>query len=206
MAISTYGELLSAIETWLARSDSSVTANAADFVTLAQNRIRVDIDTCEQETVTTLSISGEYTNLPSGILSVRKLALSGSPVQALEYVTPQAMALLNQGATGKPTRYTIVNNQIQCYPIPQSTYTGNITYKAAYDAFTTSTATDYILTNYPNVYLYGSLLEANAMIMDSEEMIKYGTLYQDQVNRVNSIERDIKYPSQLKITKIGSTP
>jgi hypothetical protein len=206
MALANYGDLLTAIETWLDRSDSPVTANAADFITLCEERIRTDIKTFGQESVTALSVSTEYVSLPSDPLMIRHADIDGSPDQALSYLTPQQMALQDANESNKPRSYSLVGNQIQLYPVPDTTYTMNISYVRAYDNFDTTTATNDLLTNYPSIYLYGSLLEANIFLMDEEQATKYQVLFNDKVEKVNRTEKHKKYPTPLKQRVVGRTP
>lgn len=198
MALTNYGDLKLAISTWLDRSDAAVTTNAEDFITLCNARIRQDIETADQESVTTISVSTQYVNLPLDILHIRMIEIDGDPGQYVDYVTPAEFSMLDYGGTGKPKRYTIINSQAKFYPPPDKTYTANIEYKAAYN-LASATPTNYLMTNYPGVYLYSALMEANIFLMDDTESVKYKTLYEEQVIRINYSEKQIKYPTPLRM-------
>lgn len=205
MSISNYGELKGRIADWLDRDD--LTSYIPDFITLCQSRIRSDIETNDQEMVSTLTIDSQYNDLPASLLSLRHVDVQSTPIVELEYRTPRQMAQLDLNSTGKPKFYTMVGQQIQVYPSPDQSYTANITYVSAYTAFSNDADVNYLLTNYPGVYLYGSLLEAALFIEDDEAAQKWAAGYQGQVELVERAEQKMRYPSSgLRVTNVTRRP
>jgi hypothetical protein len=62
--------------------------------------------------------------------------------------------------SGQPSTYTILGDNFRFAPTPASSYTGTINYYKEFDPLSDSNTTNYILTNHPAIYLYGSLYHA----------------------------------------------
>ncbi len=91
MAISTYAELKTAIKTWSKRSD--LDDLIPDFIRLSELRTNRNLRIREMETrVRTDTVANlEYYGLPSNYLQMRSFKLNTSPLQDLEYLTPERM-------------------------------------------------------------------------------------------------------------------
>jgi hypothetical protein len=99
--------------------------------------------------------------LPTSYLSGRVFSLNTTPITPLEYLTPEMMDRLWAGSTsGKPLTYTIVGDNYHLGPAPDAVYTVEIIYYKQVDALSDAAPSNTMLTNNPDVYLYGALLEA----------------------------------------------
>ena len=162
MALSNYSELQSSVANWLNRSDLT-TEITGDFIVLTEKdfnsklRIRKMV-----ESDSSFSINAETVALPSGFLQVRDLfILSGGTKYALTYMTPPQMDQIKGSSTsGMPVAYTIIGDNFRFAPTPDTTYTGTLNYYKSFDVLSDSNTTNYILTNHPAIYLYGSLYHA----------------------------------------------
>lgn len=171
MAISTLAELRAAIKDFgMSRTD--ITDAAADNMILlaetdilhgtydgAGNMITQPLRVRSMETLApTFTLSGEYTPLPSGYLEMREVKWAnqtGKP--PLKWMSPEAFdSVYSDGDSGPARAWTIVGDQIRVGPGAGVT---DQLYLIYYAAFTTVTggSPNWILTNYPNVYLYGAL-------------------------------------------------
>ncbi len=210
MTIATYTDLQTAVETWLARSsDTDVTGNIADIIRLAEARIRRDLNIESQETDnTTVSISSEFTalsTLSSQLTKIRRIAnVTSSPYYTLAYRTPtQLLFDYPSSATGTPKAYTIVSSQLQLRPIPDGTYTFEIDYYKWFDPLAT-TATNTLLTNYPDVYLFGSLAEACLLIGDMDGFALWNGRYKEAADGVQLQDQETAY-SGARLTIRGDS-
>jgi hypothetical protein len=68
-----------------------------------------------------------------------------------------------------------------------------IIYFASIPFFSGDTATNTILTNYPYLYLYASLVEANSYIQDAEQREKSINFYLTEVDKVNAEATETRY-------------
>ena len=164
MALGTFTELKDAIADWLDRSD--LTDRIPDFITLAEARLNRDLRIRPMEVRSTMTTTADqrYFNLPGGYLQMRNIQLNTNPITPLEYITPEMLDRLYGGdTTGKPRAYTLIGDEIQLAPIPDSTYTLEMAFYEKFTALgdgTSGTVTsNWLTTNAPDVLLYGALLE-----------------------------------------------
>lgn len=187
MAISTYTELQTALENWLHRADLS--SRIPEFISLAEARfyqgsdpIRI-IGMHERVTGTT---SGGALPLPSDFLeTIRLVVTSSGKYYSLEYMAPDLFSQF-EDINGIPRFYTLLAGEIKTAPNSNVDYILDY-YKRLPALSTTSTNT--ILTNYPNLYLYGALLEASPYIGNNKEISLWATAYADAVKGINKSEQ-----------------
>lgn len=116
----------------------------------------------------TASMSGQFTGLPSDFLAAAGLQVNTNPVRKLEFVTIDRMDEMKAGyqAGGVPVWYTIIGAEFEVLPIPDTTYTAELTYYAKVPALSDDNTTNWLLTNYPDVYFYGTLAIAAPYVND----------------------------------------
>jgi len=192
MAISNYSELKSAIADWLDRTD--LTDSISDFITLAEARHKRDFKLRRMETrVTANTIADtEYYTLPDQYVAMRNIQLNTDPKTSLEYLTPEQMDRIYAGSMkGKPRAYSIIGNDIQLRPIPDSAYEIEILYFKHFTALSDSAPTNEMLTNHPDIYLYGSLVEAEPYLQNDKRIQTWASFY-DRAKKdiIDSNERD----------------
>lgn len=179
MALATYSDLLASVATWLNRSD--LTAVIPDFVTLAEGRIARDLRLRKQITTATLTtVAGTpAVTLPSDFLEAENITLSStSPMGSLSVVTPEYLDRRYPSGyfTGKPQVYAFIADTLVFGPTPDDAYTVRLDYYQRIPALAT-TATNWLLTNHPSVYLNACLVEGSAYLMDAEKAQAYETRY-----------------------------
>ena len=109
------------------------------------------------------SVSEIYTAFTAGTISTNV----DKEMKPLNYVTPQLLTRINAGSvTGIPEAYTMRAGYILMGPVPSSLYTMEIDYYAKVAALSDSAPTNDMLTNTPDLYLYGALLEAEPFLMN----------------------------------------
>jgi len=171
MAISTYTELKTAVANWLDRDD--LTDRIPEFIALAETRMNRVLRLRMMEAKYTASTVGAQRNyaLPTGYLQMRNFQLNTSPITTLSYVSPEIFDRLWGGSTGgTPQFYTILANEIQLGPIPASVQTMEMLFYKKITALSGTNLTEQMLTNNPDIYLYGALLEAEPFIMNDERV------------------------------------
>ena len=171
MAINTYSTLQTAVANWLDRND--LTDRIPEFISLAEATFnRVWRLRAMETTVADATPSGSKEDaLPSGYLQMREIHLSTTPVVSLAYITPEIMYRIRAGSTsGKPNSYTIVGDNILFGPTPDGAYDYSMTYYKAFDALSDSAPTNWLVLNAPDLYLYGTLLQAEPFLMNDERV------------------------------------
>ena len=172
MAITTYAELQTATANWLDRSD--LTDRIPEFIELAEanfNRVIRQPDMITKND--SFSIAGRYTTLPTDTLEIVRIVLDLTPVVVLEYVTPEEISERRTylTGTGKPIYFTTIGgsaNQLEVLRSPDDTYTASIIYYTRIPAL--ADGTNWLLTNHPDIYLFGALVEAEPYLKNDERM------------------------------------
>ena len=171
MAIGTYAELQTAVANWLDRDD--LTARIPEFIALAEARMNrvLRIRLMEAKyTASTVAAQRNYA-LPTSYIQMRNFQINTSPITPLQYVTPEIYDRLWGGSTdGTPQFYTIVAGEVQLGPLPASILTMEMLFYKKITALSGSNTTEAMLTDNPDVYLYGALLEAEPFIMNDERV------------------------------------
>jgi len=210
MALGTFTELKDAVADWLDRSD--LTSRIPDFIALAEARLNRELRIRPMEVRSTMVTTADqqYFQLPGGYIQMRNMQLNTNPTTPLEYITPEMMDRLYGSTTsGKPRAYTLIGDEIQLAPIPDSTYTVEM---AFYEKFTplgdgsSGTVTNNWLTaNAPDVLLYGALMEAEPFIKNDERIPVWLNGYNNAVNKLQQQDqRDRHSGSALRVRNIYS--
>lgn len=191
MAISTYGELKSAVAEWLAKSNLS--SRAADFITLASTRIYYGAEgSFPSEPVRTFELQAQNTPTPSSrvitlptryIETIRLKATDGSQSWTLDYVSPAAMSEYDDNEW-YAQYYTLVNGGILLGGSQQATYTHD--YYAALAEFSGDSDTNALLTKAPGLWLYGASLEAAVYQRDDATAQRMLSLYNGVAAALNN--------------------
>ena len=171
MSISTYAELKTAVENWLDRTD--LTSRVPEFIALSEARIgrRLRVRGLEERSTTPMIGGQEYYSLPDDFLQARNVQINTNPVNVLTYRTPEQLDKeYAYTTTGTPVAYSIIGNEIQLKPIPGSTDKLEISYFLKLPALSDSNTTNWIMTNAPDLLLYGSLIEAEAFLVDDDRI------------------------------------
>ena len=191
MAIGTYDELKTAVANWLDRND--LTDRIPEFIALAEARMNRVLRLRMMESKYTASTVASQRNyaLPTGYIQMRNFQINTSPVTPLQYVSPEIYDRLWGGSTGgTPQFYTIITNEIQLGPIPGSVLTLEMLFYKKITALSGTNTTEQMLTDNPDIYLYGSLLEAEPFIMNDERMGLWAKGFEQAV--INLQEQDNK--------------
>jgi hypothetical protein len=182
MALDTYANLKTALASALHRSD--LTTAIPDFITLCEDRVNKRLRLRAMETRVTASINAEYLSLPTGFLSAKNFQLNTSPRTPLNFVLPDFLddKYPDANSTGTPKFYTMVGGEIQLAPVPDTTYTAEMDYYKKFDLATDTV--NWLLTNAPRVYYYGSLMEAALYLKDDKRAEVWSQLYETALREI----------------------
>lgn len=172
MPITTYSELKTAIEEWLAHDD--ISGRTEDLIGLAEAGFNRRLSVRQMREVLTGTLSGATITIPDDWLEmIRFTVSSGVPVIDMTYQAPSAFFTANhQTVSGFPKYYTIVGSTIHVGPTPDSTssYTYTIEYIERLPVLSDTNTTNWLLTIAPDLYLFGSLLQAEPYLHNDERL------------------------------------
>ena len=206
MALDTYANLKTAIADWLDRSD--LTDRIPDFIALAEARLNRELRIRPMEVRSTLTLTAgqRYFALPGGYLQMRNIQLNTNPVTPLEYITPEMLdRLYGSNTTGKPKAYSLIGDEIQLAPIPDTDYTLEVAYYEKFTPLSTDVTTNWLTENAPDVLLYGALVEAEPFIKNDERMPLWLNAYKEAIDKIQKADdRDRHSGSQMRVRNVYS--
>jgi len=189
MSLATYTDLLSAVASWMNRTD--LTTIIPDFVTIAESKIARDLRLRNQITAGTLTTSTttRAVALPTGWLEFESVGIDGTPDTQCTFRPNEYLDLVfpEGGASGRPIAYSIEGTNILFGPTPSSAYTVNISYYARFGALA-SNSTNWLLTNHPNIYLYACLREGAFFTKDQAGAQQWDGLYKQEVRGLQTVD------------------
>ena len=185
MAITTYSELSTAAANWLARAD--LTSRIPEFITLFEAKFNRDMRVPQQERRNeSFIVDAEYVNVPTDFLELRAMFVTSSGERyPITQMPPAQESEFYSSGSGVP-RFVSVSGHttadgtmaFRFAPPPGGTYTATIVYYAKLPALNSTTqTTNWLLTNHPDVYLYGTLLEAQGFIHNDPRLQVWKAAY-----------------------------
>lgn len=203
MAITTFAELQTACSNWLSRSD--LTSRIPEFVALAEDTINKRLRIRAMENRATATLNAEYASLPTGFLEMRNFQLNTTPKQTLRLVTPEHIDTFWAGSTtGQPKVYTFIGGEIQLAPSPDGSYTGEMDYYKKWDIATD--LTNWLLTNAPSAYLYGSLLQAEPFLKNDKRIPVWERRFETSLADIEMADKRERWSGNSLAIRADITP
>jgi hypothetical protein len=194
MALTNYNDLVTTVESYLARSD--LTSIIPTFVMLAQQRMTRDLRTREMLRVATTPTIDATVELPPDFLELRDIHFQGNPPITLEYQSPDLFFRnLLTSTSGKPYYYTLIDNELQFAPAVDSSYTLQMLYYAEPTFISTTQATNVFSLNYPDALLYATLAESEPYLMNDSRIQVWATMYDRAIANIMNNDIGSKYPN-----------
>jgi hypothetical protein len=167
MALTNYTDLQAAIASWMVRSD--LTSVIPDFITLFEATVNRRLRVRQMETVGTITMSSGTGTLPTDYLAWKRLTWPGSTSMELDYVHPGYLkAAYPTSPAGTPQIWTIEGSSILTRPYDSNNTSLTFLYYAKVPDLATN-STNWLMTAHPDLYLFGSLVEAQAYVLDAEK-------------------------------------
>ena len=209
MAITNYSELKTACANWMDRSD--LTDRIPEFIALAEARYNRLLRIRAMESKQTANtVAGQRSlALPTRFLQMRNLQMNTSPVTPMQYVTPEIYDRLYGGgnSSGIPNFYTVISNELQLGPKPSTAQEIEMLFYEKFESLSDTVTTNWMLTNAPDVYLYGSLIEAEPFIMNDGRLALWQNQFEMAISSIQDADqRDRHSGSALRVTTATGTP
>lgn len=176
--IEDYAGLQSELSDLLMRSD--LDNKIPSFIQLCEAQLQRDVRHYEMENVATAPVATQFLDRPSDWLQTIRWYLLGNGTYALNMISRQAMAELRQGRrdeTGIPRYYCLVDQQFELFPTPNDTFTSELLYYQKIPSLVDGAGSNWLLNEYPDIYLYGSALHSAPWLREDERLATWGQLY-----------------------------
>ena len=195
MPLNTYAELQASIADFLNRVDDEVVAATPDFIRLAEAQMGRELDHWRMEKRVQIPLTGRYEPVPVDFRKPIRLYVDGANAP-LDPATQQHMQDMRaRSETGDPCAYAITAGEIEIYPTPTEG-TLNLHYIADIEALSDTNVTNWLLSEGPDAYLYGSLLQAAPYLRDDDRMATWTALYSGAVQSLNMASERARYGGQ----------
>jgi len=185
MALDTYANLQTSVGDFLNRDD--LTSVIPDFITLAEADFGQKISHWRMEKRSNATTSAQFMDVPSDFLEPIRLGSDTQNEHRIEFTSSAEMAQMRENTTdtaGIPRFWTFTDGKIELYPTPDTTYTMELVYLASITALSDSNTTNWVLTNHPNVYLYGALVQSAPYLQADERTSVWAAMYQTALDGI----------------------
>jgi hypothetical protein len=202
MALSNYTELQASVADFLNRSD--LTSVIPDFITLCEADLNRQLRVREMSVRTRAPLSSQYVKLPSDYLGMRNIELVTDPVTPLEYRNLENLDRHRRNdASGKPVYYSIMQNNLEFAPIPDSEYTLEIVYYQSLPPLP-AFETNWLLDAHPDAYLYGALMQSAPYLHADERIGTWAGRYQQIVQQIIASDENARFSGQTPTITFNS--
>lgn len=215
MSISTFAELKSSIADFLNRTD--LTTVIPSFISLAEAQINRDVRHWKMSNVAAVTFAaGQKTSgMPADWLETSHAVWTYNSAThrqyPLEYASGTTVRERNDNSDdrqAKPTQFYHVGSAssiaLSLYPNPDAAGFVYLTYTQKVPALSDSATTNWLLSDAPDVYLYGSLLHAAPYLQEDNRVNVWAQLYGAAVKQLNESSDKAKYSSDsLGMRKLG---
>lgn len=185
MSMVNYAELQTAISNWLHRSD--LAGVVPDFIALAESRINSELDlrVMEQEATLATGIGQDYAAAPSRMVEAISAYITIGGIQT-GMTRIDAVDMPSGNSNGQPLFWATDGDNIRFDCPLDAAYTITLRYKQGFELANTST--NWLLTRYPRLYLYGAQAEASIYINDPQRAAMFEQLFQQAIREANAAE------------------
>lgn len=190
MALANYDDLVDAISEYLLRDD-----RIPDFIRLAELRAERETNLRQRWTETevkalTLAENSTSIPLPTGMIEIRWVRFDTNPTSFLRIVGPERFDEFQAWyEPGVPRAGMHLGLDLMVAPIPDSDYIYDIIGYSGITPLTDTAQTNWLMTNAPDVYLYGALRESSPYLRKPEELGMYQALSDQALKSLNRQEK-----------------
>lgn len=179
-----YTGLVDSTQAWLHRSD--VTDSDVDnAIYLFEKDFNTQMRMRNMEAQTTIGITSGYLPNPSDWVQWKSIVRVQGQFKEVLLPLTEENAVVDYGYSynSDPRGYVVTGDKTIIYPEPGS---GAWTYQTVYyqgvPRLNSSATTNWLMTNYPHVYLQGVLFWASDFLVDNEKQLKYQQLVNKTLN------------------------
>jgi hypothetical protein len=194
MAITTYAELKSSIANWLNRDD--LTSVIPDFISLTEAGINRDLRHYKMINRVDATLDSRYVQMPADWLETVRFGITSGTTYRLELISRDDMLEYRQNTSdiaGIPKFYANIGDTIEVFPTPAAEYQMQLQYYAKTPALSDSNTTNWLLTDAPDIYLYGALVQAAPYLNDDARVQTWAALYSAAIQSLQKASDDTRF-------------
>lgn len=187
--LGTLAGLSSALLDWMDRDDLS--PRVPDFIKLLEADVSRRLKSKNVARTSKTAVSGTETIdvADLAVLEFKSISLNltSTARQPVQVVTPDRFDTrrMAYSTTGASKYAMLVNDVLYLAPVPDAAYVIDMTYYMGVPALTDGAPTNWLLTQYPDVYLYGALVHAAPFLKNDERLVTWKTLFNEALEGAN---------------------
>lgn len=192
-AISTYGELKTAIGNWLrpgSTPSADMTARIPQYIGLAEVQIRRELHLRSLDQVeASLTITDGEASIPTGFQGVISLVSGEEPYNQITALPiDQVRTLAAQPGRTKPAHYAISGGLI--YFDFAGDGVAELGYRRGVTPLSADADTNWILAGHPDVYMFGALVQAAIRLVDPR-LSEFRSMFLEAIDSIQRLERNV---------------
>lgn len=194
MAITTYAELKSSIANWLNRDD--LTSVIPDFISLTEAGINRDLRHYKMINRVDATLDSRYVQMPADWLETVRFGITSGTTYRLELISRDDMLEYRQNTSdvaGIPKFYANIGDTIEVFPTPAAEYQMQLQYYAKTPALSDSNTDNWLLSDAPDIYLYGALVQAAPYLNDDARVQTWAALYSAAIQSLQKASDDTRF-------------
>lgn len=194
MTLSTYSDLKSAVADWLERSD--LATRIPDFIALAESRLnRLFRGRMNEVNAVLTAVPGARSiAAPPAFSEAVSVHLAGC-AEALRFVDPALMELRPE--PGRPNFWTVEGGTLAFERPCDQAYAVTLRHLRKF-ALSDTEPSNPILADYPDLYLFGALLEAAPFLRDADLLALFQARFETALQEANAKENLNRAGSKLR--------
>lgn len=177
------------------------------FIDLAEANMSRRLRHWRMEKRSTAILDTQYSALPSDFYEPIRLSISSGETHRLELASQADMMSRRERGSdvaGRPKYYAITDGSIEVYPTPNAEYTLEMVYYSKIIPLDRSNTSNWVLTYYPDAYLYGALLHSAPFLGEDARLQTWSALYEKAINDINADSDKAKFGGAGHRMKIRS--
>jgi hypothetical protein len=180
LAYTTRGDVDQIIPTWIAYAE-------ADLNRRLQHR--------KMTARKTATLDTSRVALPADWLSAINIEVDGRIPSRLKYLSPSDLdnARDDYETSGIPLYYTLIGDEIEVAPVPSTAATLEMLYRAKIPALSGGSPTNWLLTEAPDLYLFGALSQAQPWMEGDPRLQSWVDRYEGILAQLNSHEERSRF-------------
>lgn len=206
--VTNYATLQTWVATLLNRSGSNFTADVPNFIQQFESDARDNSMIRKLTDRGDVSISTDSLALPSDLEEIEAWYHNGDTIfDSIDIVSASQIPVLKArfGSLGAP-RYAAITDKVARFaPAPDGTYTTQLTYWREIPSLSDSVTTNWLLDERPDIYIYGTALEAAPYLKNDKRIAVWEHLLDKRIENLHLATERERYGGSLirQVTPIG---
>lgn len=201
-AITNYTTLKAAVISWMRNGDLSGDEDGMIQMAEAKLNRRLRARSMDSSESVPLAAGADFVAFPTRCAEVQSIKrLSGDRWEEITYLTSDELDEVYSSSAGTPCFYTVTDS-IEFDQPAASAQTIQVRYWKALDI--AADATNWVLTNASDVYLFGALLFAGGFVREDERLTTWKAIFDEGVDELNTSQARSGGNAATLVTEIAA--